>query len=136
MKRIASLSLLVPASTFAATGMPSATASMAQMLLGLGVVLVVMFGALHLLRKLQTSRQGISGAIKVISAAAVGPRERVVLVAIGQKVLVLGVAPGRVSALHSMDATDLPAAPNTGNTAPTAFAERLRQLIDGKRHAN
>lgn len=107
------------------------------MLFGLAVVLAALFGALHLLRRVQGSRPGLAGNLKVLSATAVGPRERVVLVSVADKVLVLGVAPGRINALHTLDAADLPAAPEAAApTLPTVdFAARLKQLLEGKRNA-
>ena len=91
-----------------AESLPSATGSIAQMLFGLVIVLVVLFAALSLLRRVQGGRPGIADALKVLGATSVGPRERVVLVAVGKQVLVLGVAPGRVTALHSLPEDALP----------------------------
>lgn len=46
---------------------------------------------------------GGSGALRVVTAISVGQRERVVLIQAGEKQLLLGVAPGRVEALHVLD---------------------------------
>ncbi|MGC3965369.1 MAG: flagellar biosynthetic protein FliO [Rhodocyclaceae bacterium] len=121
----------------AADGSLSAAGSLLQMLFGLAVVLAALFGALRLLRRVQGSRPGLAGNLKVLSATAVGPRERVVLVSVADKVLVLGVAPGHINALHTLDAADLPAAPEAAApTLPSAdFAARLKQLLEGKRNA-
>jgi len=109
--------------------------SVVQMLFGLAIVLAALFGVLALLRKLQGGRTHLIGGLKVIGATSVGPRERVVLVALGSKVLVLGVTPGRVNALHTMEASELPQAPEPGPASPGDFASRLRQMLE-KRHAN
>ena len=72
-------------------------------------------------------------AIKVLGAAAVGPRERVVLVEIGEQVLVLGVAPGSVTRLHDMKRSELPLPADTaGIAAPAgkAFAAWLKQATE------
>ena len=66
-------------------------------------------------------------------ATSVGPRERVVLVEVADKVLVLGVSPGRITALHTLDAIDLPTAP--GDTpSPAAggpdFQAWLKQTLE------
>ena len=108
--------------------------SVVQMLIGLAIVMAALFGVLAMLRKIQGSRTHLVGGLKVIGATSVGPRERVVLVALGSKVLVLGVTPGRVNALHTLDAADLPHAPEQSPAAPGDFASRLRQLLE-KRNA-
>jgi flagellar protein FliO/FliZ len=109
--------------------------SVAQMLFGLVIVIAALFGVLAMLRKLQGGRTHLVGGLKVIGATSVGPRERVVLVALGSKVLVLGVTPGRVNALHTLEATELPQAPEQISPVPGDFASRLRQLLE-KHHAN
>ncbi len=70
-----------------------------QMFLGLALVLALMVGSLWLLKKLVVQRGENSGLLRVVAGTAVGARERVVIVEVGGTWLVLGVAPGRVSAL-------------------------------------
>ena len=99
-----------------------------------GLVLPLLFGALLLVKKLSLPRGAAASSLRVLAAAAVGPRERVVLVEIGETLLVLGVAPGQVNALHSMNKADLPAAPaESPLAAEGAFAGRLRQILDKRR---
>ncbi|HSD37773.1 MAG TPA: flagellar biosynthetic protein FliO [Rhodocyclaceae bacterium] len=129
------LLFLLGSSAHAAEGMPSMASSVVQMLFGLVIVIAALFGVLALLRKLQGGRTHLIGGLKVIGATSVGPRERVVLVALGSKVLVLGVTPGRVNALHTMEASELPQAREPGPTSPGDFAARLRQMLE-KRHAS
>jgi flagellar protein FliO/FliZ len=71
--------------------------------------------------------RGGGAAIKVLGAAAVGPRERVVLVEIGEDVLVLGVAPGSVARLHELKRADLPL-PADLPAQPPAGRQGLRHL--------
>ncbi|GAA5159914.1 flagellar biosynthetic protein FliO [Viridibacterium curvum] len=111
---------------------PSAAGSVMQMLFGLIVVIAALFGTLMLLKKLQAGRTHLVGNLKVIGATNVGPRERVVLVSIGSKVLVLGVTPGRVNALQTLESTEVPMSapePASGND----FALRLKQLLEKRR---
>ena len=89
------------------TATPELGASVLQMLFGLAVVIALLFACLWLIRRLSAPRGG-GAAIKVLGAAAVGPRERVVLVQLGEQVLVLGVAPGSVTKLHEMKGDELP----------------------------
>lgn len=77
-------------------------AGMLQVVLGLGFVLALMGGLAWLLKRLGGMQPGSAGAIKILGGAAVGQRERVVLVEVADTWLVIGVAPGHVSALHNM----------------------------------
>jgi flagellar protein FliO/FliZ len=130
--------LILSPAAHAASEAPSVAGSLFQMLLGLAVVLGALYGALRLLRKVQGSRQTGASSVRVISATAVGQRERIVLVSVADKVLVLGVAPGRVNMLHTLDADALPAALPSAPTAPLPindFAARLKAKIEGIRRA-
>jgi flagellar protein FliO/FliZ len=103
------------------------------MLLGLALIIGLLIGSLHLLKRLGAGQAGKAGLLKVRGATAVGPRERVVLVEVADKVLVLGVSPGRITALHTLDAIDLPTAP--GDTpSPAAggpdFQAWLKQTLE------
>ena len=116
----------------AGTATPELGASVLQMMFGLAVVIALLFASLWLIRRLCAPRGG-GAAIKVLGAAAVGPRERVVLVEIGEQVLVLGVAPGSVTRLHDMKRSELPLPADTaGIAAPAgkAFAAWLKQATE------
>ncbi len=98
--------------------MATTASSFVQMLLGLALVLGLIVLASWALRRAGGARIASASAIKVLTAASVGPRERVVLVEIGDTWLVLGVAPGRVSPLHQLPRQAVPLAePATGGFA-------------------
>ena len=104
-------------------------ASMLQVVLGLGFVLALMAGLAWLLRRFGGMQQGAAGAIKILGGAAVGQRERVVLVEIADTWLVIGVAPGHVSALHSMPKGEI--RENAGQVRANArFSAWLTQVIE------
>ena len=109
---------------------PELGASVAQMLLGLGIVLALVFASLYLLKRLSTPRGAAAGLLRVVAATSVGPRERVVVLEIGETWLVLGTAPGSVTSLMQLTRQDLPAADNaTGKD----FAGWLKQISE-RRH--
>ena len=115
---------------------PELGASIMQMMFGLAVVIAILFASLWLIRKLNTPRGG-GAAIKVLGAAAVGARERVVLVELGEKVLVLGVAPGRVNTLTELQRSELALPADVSGSSPgapapggKAFAAWLRQASE------
>ena len=96
-----------PAAVGEVMAAPDFAGSLVQMLFGLALVIALLFGCLWIIRRL-SARRGGAAALQVLGAAAVGPRERVVLVQLGEQVLVLGVAPGSVTKLHEMKGDELP----------------------------
>jgi flagellar protein FliO/FliZ len=77
--------------------------SLVQVTLSLVLVLAAVFAAAWLLRRLKTISKFSSGPIEIVADVSVGPKERAVLVQVGGKQLLLGVAPGRVTTLHVLD---------------------------------
>lgn len=69
------------------------------------------------------------GALQIRAQLALGPRERVVVLRVGDEDILLGVSPAGVRALHLL-ARPLPAAPASGADAG-GFAERLRAVLRG-----
>jgi flagellar protein FliO/FliZ len=119
---------LVLAAQSGPAGVPSPGASIAQMMLGLGITLAMLFAALHFLRRLQGARGVHAGALRMLGGTSVGTRERVVLLAVGEDVLVLGVTPSQISTLHKLPLSALPTSEPT--PAPVGeFATRLREFM-------
>lgn len=72
-------------------------------------------------------------ALKVMSSLPLGPQQRVVTVQVGEGAdrlcLVLGVAPGGVTALHQMPLPPEPVDPRPLGSERDSFKTRLNQLI-------
>ena len=114
-----------------AASLPSgAGGGIGQATLALLVVLAVIFAIAWFARRLRGIARGGSQGIDVIAQAAVGPRERVVIVRVGTTRLLLGVAPGRVSHLHELpaDVTLGDGTPSDPARVPT-FVESFRSLM-------
>jgi flagellar protein FliO/FliZ len=114
----------------AGTGSGVAEGSMLQVMLGLGFVLMLISGLAWLLRRSGALRTNTAGAIRVIGGSMVGQRERVVLLEISDTWLVIGVAPGHVTALHSMPKGEIDAI--TAGTAARGgdFSTWLRRVME------
>ncbi len=114
---------------------PVSMGGMLQVLLGLGLVLAAVVGSAWLLRRFSPGQVGAGGAIKVIGGVALGPKERLVLVEIGETWLVLGVAPGQVSSLHTLakpeSATQASETPTNGGEP--GFSTWLKQAMQGRK---
>ena len=119
-----------------ATALPTSGAgSLIQVTMALGIVLAAVFGAAWLMQRLKTLGGGRSGSIKVITSVALGPKERAVLVQLGNQQLLLGVAPGQVNTLHvlsqpleSPETGDLVSAADSSTSAPS-FKAVLRKSL-------
>jgi flagellar protein FliO/FliZ len=99
----ASLLLLAPTAVLAAEAAPSASAQLLRLILGLVVVLVVVFLLSRLLPRLGGRALTGGRGFRVVASLPVGQRERVVLLEIGDRQIMLGVAPGQISTLHVLE---------------------------------
>jgi flagellar protein FliO/FliZ len=107
---------------------PSFAGGLAQTLAGLAIVLALIFGAAWVLRRLNVGASPAGSALRLVASQPLGQRERVVLVEVGDQWLVIGVAPGSVSAIATLPKGALPAAP----VAPPAFASLHARMRRGE----
>ena len=100
-----------------------------QVVLSLALVVLLLIGSLYLLKRISGPRGAAAGLLRVISSTAVGTRERVVLLEVGNTWLVLGVAPGSVTSLHQLPRMAKPLVDEA--VAPGKdFAAWLKQVMD------
>jgi len=81
----------------------SPTGSILKMVLGLGVVLVVMALISWVAKRMLPNAITQNSAVKVVGGVSVGSRERVVVLEVANRWLVVGVAQGQVSAIANLD---------------------------------
>jgi flagellar protein FliO/FliZ len=80
---------------------PSGSSSgLLRMVIALLVVLGAVIAAGRFARRVRGFSGGANAALEVIGQLSVGPRERAVLIRVGERQLLLGVAPGNVRTLH------------------------------------
>ncbi len=110
--------------------------SVTQVIFGLVLVLALVGAFAWLLKRFSAFRVPGAGLIRVLAGVAVGQRERIVLVEVGETWLLVGVAAGHVTTLHTMP--KMASAPTPG--MPTAasvganFATWLSRKIEGRSH--
>ena len=142
MKRILGGLLALPFSVLAAepqtTGAAAAApvvvagtgvgAQLTQLVLGLLLVLGLIFALAWLLRRVQQTgaRQG-GQVIELISSRALGARDRLVLVQVGNEQILLGLTPGRITPLHVLK-EPVPV-PQGAPAATSEFAKRLMDVL-------
>ncbi|WP_150912847.1 flagellar biosynthetic protein FliO [Marinobacter halotolerans] len=116
------------AASAAATGTGSAPDTLATMLtLGLGLlaVLAIIFGCAWIVRRMGGMSGGNTRAIKVVSVMSMGTRERVALIEVGGKQILVGVTPQTIRTLHVFDE----AVVSSSEPASGDFARKLQGMI-------
>lgn len=103
------------------------TGAMVEMLLWLGVVVAFILVCAWAYRRLSGGMMHTVGAIKVRSVISVGNRERIALIEVGDKQLLVGVCPTQINTLHVFDESVL--LPQ-GDAGSSAFASKLQSLLN------
>lgn len=116
-----------PAATVAAATGGSMAGQLTQLMLGLLVVLAVIVALAWVVRRVQQAAPRGGQVIDIVSARALGPRDRLVLVQIGDEQVLLGVSPGRITSLHVMK--EPVRSPARSEQATPEFAQRLMELL-------
>lgn len=139
MKRLLGGLLALPLSALAAEPVASTASAVApvaasslggqltQLVLGLLLVLGLIFALAWLLRRVQQGGARQGQVIELISSRALGTRDRLVLVQVGNEQILLGLTPGRITPLHVLK--EPVAAPDTTQPATPEFAKRLMEIL-------
>ena len=144
MKKVLGFVLALPFSVLAAEPVATATAAAApavssgvagqltQLVFGLLLVLGLIFFLAWLLRRVQQAGPaGKAQVIELIGSRALGPRDRLMLVQVGNEQILLGLSPGTITALHVLK--EPVQVPSGTEKATPEFAQRLMELM-GKDH--
>lgn len=89
--------------------------SIVQIIFSLLLVLAAIALVGWLLKRVNSTKLGGGNLLKVLGGVAVGQRERIVLVEVNDTWLVVGVGPGQIRTLHTLQKQTLQ---NTENPAP------------------
>jgi flagellar protein FliO/FliZ len=132
------LALAVPGLVLAAEPVANAAAAPAvnsgvagqltQLVFGLLLVLGLIFFLAWLLRRVQQAGPAGKGqVIELIGSRALGPRDRLMLVQVGNEQILLGLSPGTITALHVLK--EPVQVPSGTEKATPEFAQRLMELM-------
>ncbi|MCK3842988.1 MULTISPECIES: flagellar biosynthetic protein FliO [Pseudomonas] len=132
---MAGLLLALPLSAWAVEPVAQAAAApvvgsvggqLTQLVLGLLLVIGLIFVLAWLMRRVQRIGPGNGQVIELVGSRALGPRDRLVLVQVGEEQILLGITPGRITPLHVLK-TPVDAAKT--EPATPEFAQRLMELL-------
>lgn len=113
-------------------GIPSVVGANEIMNLGASLVLIIIaiLAVAWLYSRSQRIGHRDGDIIRILATQALGPKERVLLVEVAGKQLVLGMTAAQIQTLHVLEH---PLESDPEVAAPMAFAERLRTAIIGVR---
>ena len=96
---------------------------------GLLAVIAIIFGCAWIVRRMSGMTGGNSCAMKVVSVMPMGTRERIALIEVGGKQILIGVTPQAIRTLHVFDEPVVaPGEPASGD-----FARKLQGMIGRSR---
>jgi len=110
---------------------PVGMGDFAQVLMGLAFVVVAILAMAWLIKRTGFVNTRANGAIKVIGGITLTQRERILLVQVGEKQLLLGVAPGRITTLHELD--EKIEVGSSSDEGGESFAKKLNGYMRGSR---
>jgi flagellar protein FliO/FliZ len=103
-------------------------------ILSVGASLVLVVAAIVLCGWLYSRSQGLrtrgGGIINIIATQPLGPKERILLIEVADKQLVVGMTSTQVSTLHVFDQPVL--RHDAGTDQRTNFGERLKTILKGE----
>jgi flagellar biosynthetic protein FliO len=129
------LLLLVPAAAQAGEAVQPGVSSGTYIQAGFALALIValLAATAWLARKVSGGKGSGQAGIKVIGGVALGPRERIVLLEVGNDWLVIGIVPGQIRTLHRLDKGSLPDA-TSASSAEKPFAQWLQTVTNRSQH--
>ena len=112
------------------TAAPTGAGGLASVTFALLVVLAAIFAVAWVARRVRGIGNRVGNAIDVLADVPLGPKERAVLLKVGTEQVLIGVAPGRVSALHVLrEPVEVTKVPATTTPAASSFSALLKRSL-------
>jgi flagellar protein FliO/FliZ len=131
--------LFAPAMSWGAekAAVPSGAAAIMQTFVGLAVVVAMIFALAWLSRRLSGGNLGNAKFMKILAVQPLGTREKIILVDVAGKQMMLGVTPGRIATLHVFDepvlqvpVTNERGTDNLSARSATEFSRKLQEFLN------
>lgn len=109
--------------------------SIVQIIFSLLLVLAAIVLVAWLLKRMNVAQQGSGHLLKVLGGVSIGQRERIVLVEIADTWLVVGVGPGQIRTLHTLQKAEN-YTPQSAEAQPPGnkFSSLLSSVISHRKH--
>ena len=98
-----------------------------KMIVGLVIVLIMIFVVAWLVRNYMGFNPAQNATLKTVAGVLVGQKERVVLVQVGERQVLIGVAPGQINLLHVIEKGEEVTVAAQQPLSP--FAEKLKRSL-------
>lgn len=95
-----------------------------QAFLSMIFILAILIFAAWLLRRLSGGKGLGNKGLQVVGGVALGPRERIVLIEVGDECLVVGIVPGQIRTLHRLPKSQI----QLEETEQKSFSDWLKPL--------
>ncbi|MDP3539399.1 MAG: flagellar biosynthetic protein FliO [Azonexus sp.] len=105
-----------------------------QTALALSLIVGLLIGMAWLARKISGGKGFGQGGIKIVGGVTLGPRERIVLIEVGDEWLVVGIVPGQIRTLHRLEKGANLAANGLPNSAEKPFTQWLQTVTERRKH--
>lgn len=102
--------------------------------LGLVIVLALFLACVWIMKKMGALPTNNKDGMRVVSGLSLGMREKLVLVQVGDKQLLLGVTPGRVEKLLVLEGEDVLYQQVRSESRDGDFSQKLKQIMSGSTH--
>ena len=99
--------------------------------LGLAVVLSIFFACVWFMKKTGALPAQTKDNMQVVGGLSLGMREKLVLVQVGEKQIVLAVTPGKIDNLLVLDGEDQLYQEKQSDVAKSDFSNKLKQMMTG-----
>jgi len=100
-----------------------------QMFFGLFLIVLLIFGLAWLIKRINSFQGNMNNALRVLSMISVGQKEKIALIQVGQKQLLIGVAQGNINTLLVLDEN---IENNVSKDQTSTFSDKLSAVLKGK----
>jgi len=108
------------------TTTPLSSTALVETLLGLLLVLAIIVILAWLIKRTNRFHATANGEMKIIAGLSLGPRERAVLLQVGEQQILVGVTAQQVQTLHILDT---PIKTEQTTLKPIDFADKFQQIL-------
>lgn len=121
--------------TLPVTQKTSTTSQLANLLGGLALILALIYGLSWFVKRFSQGGFMQNSTIKMLSAMPLGTRERLMLVDVGGKQILLGVTANQINTLHVFDEPVVQSEKNESASSPISssdFSQKLMAILQQK----